>query len=266
MKKITKLTFILFAFTLLFTACSKSDDDTPQPEQVAKEITAEELSDYIIIEEYKPKASASAASGDKPILLTTRIVKVVSINTYLVNSQDAKGGFGDDFLKLTYDANTGITSMGTTFGYYDLTRDASGQIVVVKSRYTENSVWVIGKYFDSQYIQLVKRTHSIYDDTSYKKITGNGYYRFRKSDAKWRYKQDAVPTNAELTWSYSRVNNNIWRGTDNGTAQYKNLFIALPKGNGWKGNHKDKDLLLINTVEKDHYKAVGDIGIYEVNN
>ena len=265
MKTMTKFLFILFAFTLLFTACRK-DDDTPQPEQVAKEITAEELENYIIVEEYLPKASEQATRGDKPILLTTSIGKAVNFNSYYVDSQDAMVGFGEDFLKLTYDANTGITSMRTIFGYYDLTRDASGQIVVVKSRHTENSVWGISKYFDSQYIQLVKRTHSIYDNTSYKNVTGNGYYRFRVYENKWRWKENAVPTYAELTWSYSQVNNNIWRGKDNGTAQYNNLFIVLPKGNGWKGEHKDKDLLLISTIGNGSYKAVGDIGIYEVNN
>ncbi|MFN3020553.1 hypothetical protein ACK1KB_06115 [Chryseobacterium sp. TY3] len=262
MKNLTKLTFALFAFTLLFTACSSSDDDSPQPEQVAKEITAEELSDYIIIEEYKPKASASAASGDKPILVTTYIAYT---NQYMLRIAEAWSRY-EYTLQTTYDASTGITSVETYFGYYDLTRDPSGQIVVIKSRHSNDSQYSITKSFDSQYLQLVKKTQSIYDNTSYKKITGNGYYRFRISDAKWRYKENAVPTDAELTWSYSQANNHIWYGKDGGTAQYKNLFIALPKGNGWKGNHKDKDLLLINTVEKDHYKAVGDIGIYEVNN
>ena len=45
MKTLLKLTCAIFAFTLLFTACSKDDDDSAP--RVAKEITAEELENYI---------------------------------------------------------------------------------------------------------------------------------------------------------------------------------------------------------------------------
>ena len=51
MKYLTKLTFATFAFTLLFTACSK-DDETPQTEFIASEIKPKELEDFMILEEY----------------------------------------------------------------------------------------------------------------------------------------------------------------------------------------------------------------------
>ncbi|QIG89154.1 hypothetical protein G6R40_05460 [Chryseobacterium sp. POL2] len=250
----------------MFTACSSSDDDSPQPEQVAKEITAEELSDYVIIEEYLPKASAPAEYGDKPILMTAYLLKIVGSNQFLIFNMDSHGTYQRE-IQTTYDASTGITAVKMFFGYYDFTRDASGQIVVIKSRHNEDSPQFISKYFDSQYIQLEKRTLSIYDNASYKNITGNGYYRFRVNDNKWRWKENTVPTDVELTWSYNKYDsNNMWLGGDSGSEKYKNLFVIIPKGNGWKGQHKDKDLLLINTMDQFIYKAVGDIGVYEVNN
>lgn len=264
MKTMTKFIFILFAFTLLFTACSK-DDDTPQPEQVAKEITAEELENYIIVEEYLPKASASAEQGDKPILITASVNRNVTTNHFSTAIRYAVGT-NNTQSQTTYDASTGITSIKTVFGYYDFTRDASGQIVVLKSRHNDNSTYYISNMFDTQHIQLVKRTQASYDNTSYKNLTGTGYYRFRNSDKKWRWKENAVPSDAEMTWTYSKSNNNDWQGRDGGSAQYYNLFVIIPKGNGWKGKHKDKDLLLINTMDNIGFRSVGDIGVYEVNN
>ena len=262
MKNLAKLTFAIFVFTLLFTACSKDEDDnTPQ---VVKEITAEELLEYIIIEEYVPKASAPAEFGDKPILTTTAIKKEIDIDKFFTTVTTPYGPHAVNFLQTIYDANTGITSLETKFGYYDLTRDASGQIVLLKSRHNDNSNLYISSHFDSQYLQLVKRTLSIYDDATYKKISGNGYYRFYSDERKWRYKANARPVYGELTWYYEKLNNNIWYGQDGGTEKYNNLFIIIPKGNGWKGQHKDKDLLLISTMHKDYYKAIGDIGMYEV--
>jgi len=248
MKNLTKLTFALFAFILLFTACSSSDDDT--------------LLDYVIIEEYKPKASAPAEFGDKPILIPAYIEKNVNTGEYssIIDFTERIE------MQTTYDASTGITSINTVFGYYDFTRDASGQIVVIKSRHNEDSNYRIVKYFDSQYLQLVKKTQSIYDNTTYKNVTGNGYYRFRSSDNKWRWKENAVPTTAELIWSYTKHNNNVWVGSDGGTEQWYNIFISLPKGNGWKGQYKDKDLLIVSVQDYFYYRAIGDIGVYEINN
>ena len=263
--KLTNLTFAILAFTLLFTACRK-DDDTPQPEQVAKEITAEELENYIIVEEYLPKASASAEHGDKPILITASVVNR-NVTTNQFSTAIRYASVTDNTpSQTTYDASTGITSVKTVFGYYDFTRDASGQIVVIKSRHNDNSIYYISNMFDTQHIQLVKRTQASYDNTSYKNLTGTGYYRFRNSDNKWRWKKNAVPSDAEMTWTYYKSNNNDWQGRDDGSAQYHNLFVIIPKGNGWKGQHKDKDLLLINTMDNIGFRSVGDIGVYEVNN
>lgn len=266
MKTLLKLTCAIFAFTLLFTACSKDDDDSAP--RVAKEITAEELENYIIVEEYLPKASASPEYyGDKPILITASVVnRNVTTNQF---STAIRYAFVTDNTpsQTTYDASTGITSIKTVFGYYDFTRDASGQIVVIKSRHNDNSIYYISNMFDTQHIQLVKRTQASYDNTSYKNLTGTGYYRFRNIDKKWRWKENVVPTNAEMTWTYNKSSNNDWQGRDGGSAQYHNLFVIIPKGNGWKGQHKDKDLLLINTMDNiGIFRSLGDIGVYEVNN
>ena len=57
---------------------------------------------------------------------------------------------------------------------------------------------------------------------------------------------------------------------DERSAKYHNLFLIIPKGNGWKGQHKDKELLIVNTMKYGStgttFEAVGDIGIYTINN
>ena len=61
-------------------------------------------------------------------------------------------------------------------------------------------------------------------------------------------------------WLYDLYHNNVWTGQDGGTEKLNNVFIAIPKGNGWKGNHKDKDILLINTGKT---MTIGDVVVCE---
>lgn len=259
MKNLTKLTFAIFAFTLLFTACSK-DDETPQTEFIASEIKPEELEDFMILEEYVPKPEFVNTRGNKSVLSVTRILYDLNANYHYVLSSDAKST-DQTALMSTYNATTGITSINTNFGFYDLTRDNTGQIIVLKSRNKENSIDLLSTDYNSRHIQLLKKTHTYYYNSSYKRVIGNGYYRFRSYDLVWKYGEFVEPQYDELNWSFTAMNNMVWRGKDGGSAQYRNLFVAIPKGNGWKGDYKDKDLLLVNTLEKDNYKAVGDFGI-----
>ncbi|MFC0343085.1 hypothetical protein [Epilithonimonas hispanica] len=259
MKIITKLTFATFAFTLLFTACSK-DDETPQTEFIASEIKPKELEDFMILEEYVPKPEFVNTRGNKSVLSVTRILYDLNANYHYVLSSDAKST-DQTTLMSTYNATTGITSINTNFGFYDLTRDNTGQIIVLKSRNKENSIDLLSTDYNSRHIQLLKITQTYYYNSSYKRVIGNGYYRFRSYGLVWKYGEFVEPQYDELNWSFTAMNNMVWRGKDGGSAQYRNLFVAIPKGNGWKGDYKDKDLLLVNTLEKDNYKAVGDFGI-----
>ena len=263
MKNLTKLTFALIAFTLLFTACSSSDDDTPQPEQVAKEITVEELQNYMIVDEFLYKPEYQNQLGTKPYLFATYITEDNNDGKLYAFSE---GWFASVAYNLeedgaiTYDATTGITTLKTKWGYYELTRDANEQIVVKGNFHFEHNPNNAYTYwFTSNYTQLVKVDGQIYDQSTYKAIENlAGFYRFQLN--KWRYKQDAVPTDAELMWLYDLYHNNVWTGQDVGTEKLHNIFIAIPKGNGWKGNHKDKDILLVNTGKT---MTIGDVVVCE---
>lgn len=263
MKAMTKFIFILFAFTLLFTACSKSDDDTPQPEQIAKEITRDDLMNYMIVDEFSAKPEYQNQLGTKPYLFATYVAEYNNDGKFYAVSE---GWFASVLCNLeqdealTYDANTGITKLNTKWGYYELTRDANEQIVVKGNFHFEHNPNNAYTYwFTSNYTQLVKVDGQIYDQSTYKaKENLTGFYRFQIN--KWRYKQDAVPTDAELMWLYDLYHNNVWTGQDGGTEKLNNVFIAIPKGNGWKGNHKDKDILLINTGKT---MTIGDVVVCE---
>jgi hypothetical protein len=241
---------------LVFTACSKRDDDIHA--KVAKEIKAEEVLNLYIVEEYQPKPEHTVINGTKPYLQVTYI-QLGTNNTVIAYSctGDAIKSTNTEFL---YNPENGITILKTIFGNYELTRDDDQQIIGKKSNHNPDSYWFLSKYFTSQYIQVVKTTGQIFHDAVYKAISGNAYYGF--SINKWKYNSERAPYVSELTWNYTRANNSIWYGNDGGTAHYYNLFLILPKGNGWKGQHKDKDLLLVNTLDLWDSKAVGDIGIY----
>ena len=260
MKTITKI--VLFASVMIFTACSKGKDDTKP--KVAKEITAKELAEYFIIGEYTPKPEYASSRGTKPILIYTYFQQQAG-NRYLTRNGDAHSLFNDALeTELSYSSETGITTLKTAFGNYELSRDDSEQIIVKKSNHDVNSAFAISLDFTSSYIQLVKATDVIYYNNTYKEISGTGYYSF--STNYWRYKQGAHPALNELTWIYNHHTNTIWYGRDGGTANYYNLFFILPRGSGWKGLHKDKELLIVNTLDNIHYKATGNIGIYTLDN
>ncbi|MFC0343083.1 hypothetical protein [Epilithonimonas hispanica] len=261
--KLTNLTFALIAFTLLFSACSSSDDDTLQPEKVAKEITRDDLMNYMIVDEFLAKPEYQNQLGTKPYLIASYVAEYNNDGKLYTISE---GWFASVLYNLeqdealTYDANTGITKLKTKWGYYELTRDANEQIVVKGNFHFEddpnnpNTYW-----FTSSYTQLVKVDGKVYDNSTYKAVENlTGFYRF--SIDFWRYKQDAVPIEGELTWPYYLNHRNVWTGQDGGTEQLYNVFIAIPKGNGWKGNHKDKDILLVNTGKT---MTTGDVVVCE---
>lgn len=245
MKNLAKLTFGLFAFMLLFTACSKDDDEITQ--KVAKEITRDDLMNYMIVDEFLAKPEYQNQLGTKPYLFATYIKEDNNDGKIYAFS---KGWFASVFYNLeqdealTYDANTGITKLKTKWGYYELTRDSNEQIIVKGNHHDPNNPYTY--WFTSNYTQLVKTDGKVYDNSTYKAVENlTGFYRF--SIDFWRYKQDAVPIEGELTWPYYLNHRNVWTGQDGGTEKLHNVFIAIPKGNGWKGNHKDKDILLVNT-------------------
>ena len=258
MKTNTKITVALLAILLLVTGCSKSKDGV---KPVAKEITTAELVDYYILEEYTPKPEYEAEFGTNPLLVCTYVVYLGGYG-YVTTGRDAANYYVPIATELSYNLETGITTLKTAFCVYELSRDDNEQIIVKKSILTNANE---DEALTSSYIQLVKRTSGIYEYNTFKEISGTGYYRF--SVNKWRYKQGAAPNTNELTWNYVQTTNQIWSGQDGGSAQYPNLFLILPKGNGWKGQHKDKDLLIVNTfLDGNSLKAVGNIGIYELTN
>lgn len=263
MKIITKITFVLFAFTLLFTACSKGDDDTPTP-KIAAEITLEELKGYMIVEEFLSNPEYENSLGTKPYLFANYIIKNNSDGKHYCYSEGWFTSVASDVDQdgaMQYNATTGITTFKTLWGYYELTRDNNEQIIIKGNfHFTNNSSSVYAKWFKSNYTQLIKLDGKIYDQYTYKAIEGtSGYFRFQVYN--WRYKQDAEPTTGELTWIYNKLYSNVWSGKDGGTEKLYNIFIAIPKGNGWKGNHKDKDLLLVNTGN--NTKTVSDVAVCE---
>lgn len=124
MKNLIKITFAIFAFTLLFTACSSSDDDSPQPNQIAKEITVEELQNYMIVGEFLAKPEYQNQLGTKPYLIATYLAEYNNDGKLYAFSE---GWFASVLYNLeqdeaiTYDATTGITKLKTKWGYYELT-------------------------------------------------------------------------------------------------------------------------------------------------
>lgn len=65
------------------------------------------------------------------------------------------------------------------------------------------------------------------------------------------------------TWDYSVFSSHVWHGRDGGNEGYYNLFCIIPKGNGWKGQYADKDLMLIDVISSNSDKRLGDIGVFE---
>lgn len=264
MKTITKTTFALFTLTLGMIGCSKKNDNNNLP-KIAKEITADELLGYQIIEEYQPKPEYAATFGDKPLLMITQVQRNITTNKFLVRSDSHSSNDITSPANITsYNAETGITTLETVFGGYELTRDENEQMIVKNSYHPASSNFHVSKYFASKHIQIMRVTNEIFHISTYKALSGSGYYRF--NETKWRYKTDTPPTSNELIWNYNRSTNTSWYGSDGGSAQLVNRFTIIPRGNGWKGQHKDKDLLLVNVLSNSVYKSVGDIGVYTVNN
>ncbi len=258
MKILTKLTFAILAFALMFSACKKDDNDK---QHIATEITVEELQNYMIVDEYLAKPEYQNQLGTKPYLYATFITEY---NGKLCSFSE--GWSASVFYNLEqegaikYDAATGITKLKTKWGYYELTRDSNEQIIVKGNFHFENDPSQTYTYwFTSNYTQLIKVNGDVYDNATYKAIENlTGFYRF--SIDFWRYKQDAVPNDGDLTWSYYLNHRNVWTGQDSGTEKLYNAFIAIPKGNGWKGQHKDKDILLVNTGKT---MTTGDVVVCE---
>ncbi|WP_126971698.1 hypothetical protein [Gynurincola endophyticus] len=250
--------YCLLVSAILFNSCSKKENDPPA---VAREITVEELSSYQIIEEYIPTADGFNIYGNKPMLLVSYLQKSVSDNKYRSYWALSYQLFSKLIsTPLSYNPETGITKFETSLGFYELTRDENDQIIVAGELIPDYPDQDFFTKATSNYIQVVKIPNAVFHNTSYKAIDGSSYYRF--SDSRWMYNPSSKPTTAQLTWDYTRHTNTLWYGVDNGSAKLKNLFIVIPQGNGWKGNHQDKDLLLINTYDAVSFKAVGDVGIY----
>jgi len=264
---ITKITVPLLALAMFLTACGKDDNNTKS--KVGKEIIAEELVDYYIIEEYTPKPTYASDYGTKPVLVYTYTQYYAGAVNYKTRSGFPLFNYDPIQTELIYNPETGITRLKTDFGDYELSRDDNRQIIVKRSNQDVNSDLgsVLSKYIPSGYIQLVKAVNSQYNILTYKEISGPGFYTFNNG-GRWKYKQGAAPGYSELDWNYTTATNLIWYGGDNGTAKYSNIFLILPKGNGWKGQHKDKELLIVNTMKYGNssvsFEAVGDIGIYTI--
>ncbi|MBL1410435.1 hypothetical protein [Sphingobacterium faecale] len=258
MKTITKITFALFAIMLVFTSCSK-DNDNAAP-KVAKEITVDELLTYQIVEEISVKPEYIPELGNQIYFRVYVLERNINnterffMRSYTASTQSVAES------AITYNAETGITTLKTNFGYVELTRDKNNQIELKGGHYfNENN-----KKIQTKYMQLVKLTNDVFVHQTYKAVSGNGYYRF--SNLKWRYKQDSAPADGELTWNYERYKSTLWAGYDGGTAKYLNLFVVIPKGNGWKGSHLDKNLLLVYVYDQNKQIQIGDITICALDN
>ena len=268
MKTLLKLTCAIFAFTLLFTACSKDDDDSAP--RVAKEITSAELLKYKIVEEFVAKPNYQPQFGEHPILFVTYFSKENETNKV---SMACFNNISSDMSidNISYDAKTGITMVKTHLGFYELTRNENDNIIL-KGKLNITDGVDFKDYWNSNHVQLIYLENTIQPEepekfllgiakSTYSATVGNttAYYEF-DNEINWMYTIGGYPTT--YPWTYRLLAKTIGKGKDNGTAKYDNLFVEIPSGNGWKGSKKDVALLLVHTWNSNK-ETVGPIGIYE---
>ena len=268
MKNLTKLTFTIFAFTLLFTACSKSDDDGDP--RVAKKITLEELLTYKIVEEFVAKPNYEVQFGEHPILFVTYFSKENETNRVSMTCfNNVASDMSND--NISYDAKTGITMVKTHLGFYELTRNENDNIIL-KGKLNITDGVDFKDYWNSNHVQLIYLENTIHPEgpekfflgiakSTYSATVGNNtaYYEF-DNETNWMYTIGDYPTT--YPWTYRLLAETIGKGKDNGSAKYDNLFVEIPSGNGWKGSQKDVALLLVHTWNSNN-KTVGPIGIFK---
>lgn len=268
MKAMTKYIFILFAFTLLFTACRKDDDEIMQ--KVPKEITSAELLKYKIVEEFIAKPNFEVQFGEHPILFVTYFSKENETNRV---SMACFNNISSDMSidNISYDAKTGITTVKTFLGFYELTRNENDDIIL-KGKLNITDGVDFKDYWNSNHVQLIYLENTIQPEGSEKFFLGiansiysapvgntEAYYEF-DNETNWMYSIGDFPD--DYPWTYRLLAETIGKGKDNGTAKYDNLFVEIPSGNGWKGSQKDVALLLVHTWNSNK-ETIGPIGIYE---
>lgn len=220
---------ILLTIFLSFSACKKDDPF------IADEITPLELLRYYIVTEYKYIGSAAQSRGEKSFMTVTHFKQTnakVRINTaYVVSRLDTE-------LLVEYDALSGITSL-TTEGrlVVQLTRNRQGDIVLA------SSLNVPFPNSETVHSELVRDSSiGYYANYTAKGVENNtGYFQFLR--ARWMY--SATNSINSLDWYFSTETGFLWFGEEGGDTRWSYLFVAIPKGTGWKGKRKDKDLLIL---------------------
>lgn len=260
----SKTGFLLLISLLLCMSCSKEGDmETPE---IAKPVTLDDLLNYQIVYEFVPKPQHFSTLGNRPRLRCHYFTRNLTGTESKLNSLAAYSDFfdnGDLKQFISYNSETGITLLKTTYMDYEFTRDNNGDIILKEVHHAPE----FDDSFTLENLQLVKLTGGLeYNKYTYKGIAGvSGYYSFSNQSLLWRFKENSIPKGSELIWSYLKHTSTLWNGRDGGTAKLNNLFIILPKGNGWKGKYKDKDLLLVNLYDPGSGKIVGDIAVCELH-
>ena len=266
---------VILLLTITFTlfACKKSGSDEdpkpqPEPEQIASAIDYYDLQNYYVVQVLKPKSSVASTKGTHPLLVINLLEKQNGGQySSLYYYYSASGG---ETLNPNdkYDSKTGITKLKVAMANLNLSRDKNQEIIIKDYTAVNNSSSF--KDYDLDYIQLVKLNNINYGNNTYfKSVNGDSHYGFYADYKQWIYNANAKPSYNNLsssTWTFTQHSKHLWYGQDNGSQKLRNSFLIIPKGNGWKGEHKDKELLLINTLETSSLKAIGPLGLYHLIN
>lgn len=247
MSKFTQITsyFWYLIILLAFSGCKKEDPF------IASEIIPKELLGYYIVTEYKYVGSSTESRGEKSFMTVTYFkennAKMRMVAAYVVSRPETP-------LFVDYDAISGVTSLISENNLVvKLTRNRKGEIILAAP------LKVPFENAETVHSELIKDSAlSYYSDFAAKGVENNtGYFKFL--NIRWKYS----PTNSfpTLDWSYSVAIGYLWFGQDGGDTRWFNLFVVIPKGIGWKGKRKDKDLLLLFYV--DGSKSVDGIVICE---
>lgn len=242
---------VLLAISVTFFGCKENG-----PTFIAAAISGQELQSYYLVTEYKYTGSATQFRGDKSFLSVTYFEnRGNGLNLY---EKSITNSLRNDLSKVEYDSASGITSLTVREGVLvKLTRDEEGTIIL-KGKLTifESNAEVV-------HTELVKQSSFVFHRrTKYKIVENNaGHYWF--IDNKWIYKPGDTFLLAELNWQYSVHSNFVWSGADGAATKWPNLFVGIPKGTGWKGLRKDKDLMLV--AYTNGTKSVDGIVVCEYN-
>ncbi len=265
MKKFIKL---ILALTLLIAACSKNDEDNKP--KIAKEITADELMKYKIVEEFAVKPANTATYGEYPILFVTYFTKENGVTKI---SMAHFGNISSDITtnNITYSSQTGITTIKTQLGHYELTRDIDDKIVLASRLHMVDAA-VFKEHWTSNHAQLIYLENTIRPNlaeyfelglanNTYSAVINENTIIYEFDDeTKWMIGFNIYPQS--YPWTYRLLTKTIGRGRDDGTAKYENLFLDIPSGNGWKGQQKEEALLLVNTWNANR-QTTGPVGLFK---